>query len=223
MTVFKEHLAHDECSSGKVSSTPTAITFAISSRDTQTHPKTTHNEKHTWETQHKWKIDWEWLQARTTQGTLRDTVTHFTACAMSLNTLELSDLVDCSCKETFYHHNIQQSLMGSEHFAKAMGTHWSSDRSSHSRGRPHRQAQGFKDSGVGISPPFSLHQPLKSRFLNISFIRSWYWMIPTVQERPKEPSRCHLAHTESPRAWLRAHLLYFKHSSGCPRGRGAVS
>ena len=158
MTVFKEHLAHDEHSGGKVSSTPTAITFAICSCDTQTHPETTHNEKHIWETQHKWKIDWEWSRARTTQGTLRDTVTHFTACAMSLNTLELSDLVDCSCKETFYHHNIQQSLMGLEHFAKAMGTHWSSDRSSHSRGRPHRQAQGFKDSGVSapLSPFINL-------------------------------------------------------------------
>lgn len=102
VTVFKEHLAHDERSGGKVSSTPTPITFAIHSRDTQTHPETTHNEKHTWETRRKWKIDREWLRARTTQGTLRDTVTHFTVCAMSLNTLELSDLVDCSCKETFY-------------------------------------------------------------------------------------------------------------------------
>lgn len=40
--------------------------------------------------------------------------------------------------------------------------------------------------------------------------RGWYWMIPTVQERPEEPSRCHSAHKEGPGAWLRAHLLYFK-------------
>lgn len=95
---------------------------------------------------------------RTTQGTLRDTVTHFTVWAMSLNTLGLSDLADCSCKETFYHHNTQQSLMGSEHFAKATGTHWSSDRSSHSRGRPHRHTQGFKESGVSapLSPFINL-------------------------------------------------------------------
>lgn len=47
-------------------------------------------------------------------------------------------------------------------------------------------------------------------------------MIPTVQERPKEPSRCHSAHTESPGAWLRAHLLYFKQFR-LAWGGGAVS
>ena len=79
-------------------------------------------------------------------------------CAVSLNTLELSDLVHCSCKETYYHHTIQQSLVGLEHFAKAMGTHWSPDHSSHSRGRPHRHAQGFKDGRVSapLSPFINL-------------------------------------------------------------------
>lgn len=68
MTVFKEHLAHDECSGGKVSSAPTPLTSAIHSRDTQTHPETTYKEEHTGEARHEWKTDRERLRAEDNTG-----------------------------------------------------------------------------------------------------------------------------------------------------------
>ena len=105
LTVFREHLDQDECSGGKVSSTPTPIVFAICSRDTQPRPRQ-HTMKNTGggtaQMENKPGMAAGQGQHRAPFGTQSPT----SVCAASLNALELSDLVHRGCKETCYHHNM---------------------------------------------------------------------------------------------------------------------
>lgn len=50
-----------------------------------------------------------------------------------------------------------------------MGTHWSADRSSHSRKAPQTRTGVYGWWSTSLT--FSFHQPLKSRFLNTSFVQ----------------------------------------------------